>query len=140
MDACNSNRKVKIARIPVQIIAILLQIYFIVETIRLYLYGYVMYMGEPIESAWFSMLFTLCVVVVCEVVSLVDAILFIKSKKSVYSKIYLTLVIVNAVFFMTMAYYSVIGTTVCMSVYAVLFVARIVNLVLNVIDIKKNTR
>lgn len=140
MDACNSNRKVKIARIPVQIIAILLQIYFIVETIRLYLYGYVMYMGEPIESAWFSMLFTLCVVVVCEVVSLVYAILFIKSKKSVYSKIYLTLVIVNAVFFMTMAYYSVIGTTVCMSVYAVLFVARIVNLVLNVIDIKKNTR
>ena len=135
-----NNKKMKIARIPVQIIAILLQIYFIVETIRLYLYGYVMYMGEPIESAWFSMLFTLCVVVVCEVVSLVDAILFIKSKKSVYSKIYLTLVIVNAVFFMTMAYYSVIGTTVCMSVYAVLFVARIVNLVLNVIDIKKNTR
>ncbi|MBQ7357400.1 MAG: hypothetical protein IJW65_01550 [Clostridia bacterium] len=134
---CDSNnKKMKIARIPVQIIAILLQIYFIVETIRLYLYGYVMYMGEPIESAWFSMLFTLCVVVVCEVVSLVDAILFIKSKKSVYSKIYLTLVIVNAVFFMTMAYYSVIGTTVCMSVYAVLFVARIVNLVLNVIDIK----
>ena len=81
-----------IIRFPFQIIALLLQIYFIVETIRLYFCGYVMYMGEPIESAWFSMLFTLLVVVACEVVSFIEAILFANSKKNAYSKIYLVII------------------------------------------------
>ena len=129
----------KIARLPVQVIAMLLQIYFIVETIRLYICGYVVYMGEPIESAWFSMLFTLLVVVACEVLSLIDAILFVRSKKNKYSKIYLVLVIINAFCFMTMAYYSVVGTTICLSFYAVIFILRIVNLVLNSIDVLKKT-
>lgn len=127
----------KIIRLPFQSIALFLQIYFIVETIRLYVCGYVMYMGEPIESAWFSMLFTLLVVVACEVVSLIDAILFVISKKNLYSKMYLGLVLINACFFMTMAYYSVVGTTICLSFYAMLFVLRGVNLVLNSIDILK---
>ena len=76
-----------IIRFPFQIIALLLQIYFIVETIRLYFCGYVMYMGESIESAWFSMLFTLLVVIACEMVSFIDAILFVSFKKNKYSKI-----------------------------------------------------
>ena len=123
-----------------QTIALLLQIYFIGETIRLYACGYVMYMGEPIESPWFSMLFTLLVVTACEIVSLVDAIFFIKTKHSKYAKIYLILIIINACFFMTMAYYSVVGTTVCLSFYAVIFLLRIVNLVLNMREVLKKHR
>ena len=126
-----------IIRLPFQIIALLLQIYFIVETIRLYLCGYVMYMGEPIESAWFSMLFTLVVVVVCEVVSFIEAILFVSFKKNLYSKIYLALTIANACCFMTMAYYSTVGTTICLLCYAILFVLRVVNLVMNFFDLLK---
>ena len=126
-----------IIRFPFQIIALLLQIYFIVETIRLYFCGYVMYMGEPIESAWFSMLFTLLVVIACEVVSFIDAILFVSFKKNKYSKIYLTLVIVNACCFMTMAYYNTVGTTICLSLYAVLFILRVINVIVNFIDILK---
>lgn len=127
----------KIARLPIQTVALLLQIYFIVETVRLYACGYVMYMGEPIESAWFSMLFTLLVVVACEAVSLVDAIFFIKTKHTWYAKIYLMLLITNACMFMTMAYYSTVGTTVCLSFYAGLFLLRILNLVLNMVDVVK---
>ena len=124
--------KVKcIVRLPLQIIALLLQFYFIVETIRLYCCGYVIYEGEPIESSWFSMLFTLLVVVACEVLSFVEAILFASFKKNVYSKIYLAFVIVNACCFMTMAYYSTPGTIICLSFYAILTVLRIVNLTFN---------
>lgn len=126
-----------LVRLPFQIIALLFQIYFIVETIRLHFSGYVMCMGEPIESAWFSMLFTLLVVVACEVVSFIDAILFINLKKNLYSKIYLALVITNACCFMTMAYYSTVGTAICLSFYAVLFVLRVINLIMNFIDILK---
>ena len=120
-----------IIRLPLQIIALLLQFYFIVETIRFYCCGYVMYEGEPIESSWYSMLFTLIVVTACEVVSFVEAILFASFKKNVYSKIYLALVIVNACCFMNMAYYSIPGTIICLSFYAILAVLRIVNLTFN---------
>ena len=130
--------KVKcIVRLPLQIIALLLQFYFIVETIRLYCCGYVMYEGEPIESSWFAMLFTLIVVVACEVLSFVEAILFASFKKNVYSKIYLALIIVNACCFMSMAYYSTLGTIICLSFYAILFVLRIINFVINLIDLRK---
>ena len=125
----------KIARLPIQVIAILLQIYFIVETIRLHTCGYVVYMGEPIESSWFSMLFTLVIVTGCEILSLIDAILFVISKKKAYSIIYLLLVVLNAFLFMTMAYYSDVGTMICMSFYALLFVLRIINFVRNSIEV-----
>lgn len=85
------------------------------------------------------MLFTLIVVVACEGISFVDAILFVISKKNIYSKVYLALVITNACFFMTMAYYSVVGTTICMSFYGGLFILRIVNLALNFIDVLKKS-
>ncbi len=129
----------KIARLPIQVIALLLQIYFFVETIRLNICGYVIYMGEPIESAWFSMLFTLLVVIACEVVSLVDAILFVVSKTNTYSILYLVLVIINAALFMTMAYYSDVGTTICLAFYAILFVLRIINLILNSVEVLKRS-
>ena len=122
-------------RLPFQIIALLLQCYMIVETVRLFLQGYVMYMGAPIESPWFSMLFTLLVVTASEAVSLIDAILFVTCKKSPYAKIYLGLVIANACCFMTMAYYSTVGTTICLVFYGILFVLRVVNLCMNCGDI-----
>lgn len=134
------KRRIKnIIRLPFQAIALILQTYFIVETIRLYLYGYVMYEGEPIEDSWFAMLFTLLVVAVCETISFVETLLFVKAKKSDYSKFYLILFIINALCFLTMAYYSVIGTTICMVCYGILFIVRIVNLVLNVVDVFKKS-
>ena len=45
-----------------------------------------------------------------------------------YPKIYFALVIINACCFLKLAYYSDIGTVICMSLYAVLFVQRIINL------------
>lgn len=126
-------------RLPIQVIALFLQTYFFIETIRLYVCGYVMYMGNPIENAWYSMLFTLLVVVVCEFFSLRDAILFFASKKNRYSKIYLALIILNACLFMSLAYYSTIGTVVCLSFYSVLFVIRVINLILNFVDVLKKT-
>lgn len=134
------KRRIKnIIRLPFQVIALILQTYFIVETIRLYLYGYVMYQGEAIEDSWFAMLFTLTVVAVCETISFVETLLFVKAKKSEYSKFYLILFIVNASCFLTMAYYSVIGTTICMVCYGILFIVRIVNLVLNFVNVFKKS-
>ena len=129
----------KIFRLPFQALALLLQLYFIIETIRLYICGYVVYMGDPIESSWFSMLFTLIVVVACEVVSMLDAIMFVVIKRSKYSVVYLVLILINAFIFMSMAYYSAIGTIICLSSYAILFVLRIINLVLNCIDVLKSS-
>ena len=128
----------RIARLSMQALALLLQTYFIVETIRLYISGYVMYMGEPIESAWFSMLFTLLVVVACELISFVEGILFMITNQNIYSKIYFVLIFINAGAFMTMAYYSTVGTIICLSIYTALFVLRIVNLVSNSIYVFKN--
>ena len=127
-------------RLIIQVIALLLQVYFIVETVRLCIDGYAVYMGQPIESSWYSMLFTLIIVTACEVVSFVEAIIFNEMKKSKYSKLYLALVIVNGILFMTMAYYSTVGTTICMISYAVIFILRIVNLVTSCIDVFKKTR
>ena len=127
----------KIVRLPIQIMAILLQTYFIVETIHLYTRGYVTFMGAPIENAWFSLLFTLLVVVACEVISFVDAVLFVVSKHNVYSFLYLAIFKINAVCFMTLAYNSGVGTILCMVLYAILFVLRIVNFVLNSLDLLK---
>ena len=127
-------------RLPFQLIALLLQIYFITETIRLYVCGYVMYMGEPIESAWFSMLFTLLIVIACEIVSFVEAVLFVSFKHNLYSILYLMLIIANACCFMTMAYYSTVGTIICLSLYSILFVLRVVNLIMNFMDMRKKHR
>lgn len=130
---------IKKLRLPLQIIAILLQVYFIIETARLYTCGYVMFMGEPVGPGWFSMLFTLVIVVGCEVISFLDAFLFVISKRNKYSVIYLMLVILNALLFMTLAYYSMPGTVICLVYYAVLFILRIINLGLNVVDIVRKT-
>lgn len=38
---------------------------------------------------------------------------------------------------MTLAYYSTVGTVVCIVFYALLFVFRIINLISNVVDIAR---
>ena len=128
----------KYIRLPIQVIALLLQIYYFIETIRLYTCGYVVYGGKPIESSWFSLLFTLLVVFACEILSFADAVLLLVSKRNIYNFIYLAATVENAFLFMGLAYYSTVGTIVCISFYALLFIARIVNLVLNLIQIIKN--
>ena len=120
----------KIARLPFQLIALLLQSYFIVETIG-------MFVIEQTEEKWFSMLFTLLIVIACEVFSFIDILLFVISKHNKYSFINLAVFIINALLFMTVIYYSSVGTVIGLSFYVVLFVIRIVNLVLNSIDILK---
>ncbi len=96
-----------------------------------------MYMGEPIGTSWFSMLFTLLVVVGCEIISFIDAILFVKTKKTKFSKLYLALIIINALCFRGMMYYTAPGTIICLVSYALLFAIRIRNLVENTADIIK---
>jgi len=128
----------KIARLPLQVLSLFLQVYFFIETVRLHAHGYVLYMGEPVESAWSSMLFTLLIVVACEIIAFADAGLYVISKHNFYSIFYLILIIINAVMFMEMAYYSTIGTTICLSFYAIVFVFRVVNLFLNFISIPRD--
>lgn len=127
----------KYVRLPIQVTAILLQIYFFVETIRLYTNGYVMFLGTPVDSGFNSMLFLLLVVIACEVISFVEAILFVIAKRNIYPKLYMALLLVNAYIFCTMAFYDQTKTIICLSVYAVLFVFRIVNLILNSVAILK---
>lgn len=129
----------KIIRLPLQLLALLLQLYFFIETVRLHVCGYVMYMGEPIGTSWFSMLFTLLLVVVCEIISFVDAMLFVKTKKTKFSKLYLALIIINALCFTVMMYYTATGTIICLASYALLFAIRIRNLANNTADIIKRT-
>ena len=120
----------KVVRIPFQIIALLLQTCFVIKTIDLFL-------NKTGEEAWFSMLFTLLIVIACEVVSFIEIILFVISKHNVYSFINLALYIVNAILFMTVIYYYSVGTVIGLSLYAAIYILRIVNLVLNFIDICK---
>ena len=119
---------IKIARIPFQVIALLLQTFFIFKTIEMMMY-------KSGEEAWFALLFTLLIVVACEIVSFVDIILFVISKHNIYSFINLAIYIINAVLFMTVIYYDPIGTVIGLSLYAVLFILRIINLVKNSMDI-----
>ena len=133
-------KNIKVMRLSIQVIALFLQIYFIVETVRLHTCGYVLFMGKPIGNEWFSMLFTLLTVVACEMISIAEAIIFTITRINIYSIAYIALVIVNAVLFMTMAYYSMVGTIICLSFYGVLFVIRVVNLILNLTDVIKDLR
>ena len=121
-------------RLLLQALALGLQIWFVVETVNLNVRGYVTYQGVTMNQ-WFSMLFTLLIVIMCEVVSFVEAALFAFIHKSKYSWIYAGLVILNAVLFCNLAYYTVPGTVVCLVFYGVLFVIRILNLVQNGIGI-----
>ncbi len=121
---------IKFIRIPFQIIALLLQTYFIVKTVD-------MILNKSGEEGWFALLFTLLIVTACEVVSFIDIILFVKSKHNIYSFINLALFIINAILFMTVVYYYSVGTVIGWSLYAALYILRIVNLVLNFIDICK---
>ena len=120
----------KEARLPFQIFALLLQVWFIIETIKMLLY-------KSGEEGWFALLFTLLIVIACEVVSFVDIILFVISKHNLYSFINLALYVVNAVLFMTVIYYDSVGTVIGLSLYAVIFILRIINLVQNFMDIVK---
>ena len=118
---------IKLIRIPFQIIALLLLTYYIFKTID-------MFLNKTGEDAWFSMLFTLLIVIACEVVSFIDIILFVISKHNIYSYINLSLFIINVIFFMTVNYYYSVGTVIGLSLYAALYILRVVNLVLNFID------
>ena len=126
------KNSIKAIRIPFQIIALLLQTCFVVKTID-------MFLNKTGEEAWFSMLFTLLIVIACEAVSFIDIILFVVSKHNIYSFINLALFIINAILFMTVIYYYSIGTVIGLSLYAALYILRVVNLVLNFIDICKKS-
>ena len=123
---------IKLIRIPFQIIALLLHTYFVFKTTE-------MFLNKTGEDAWFSMLFTLLIVIACEVVSFIDIILFVISKHNIYSYINLLLFIINVIFFMTVNYYYSVGTVIGLSLYAALYILRVVNLVLNFIDICKKS-
>ena len=122
----------KIIRIPFQLIALMVHTYFIVKTVELFL-------NKTGEDAWFSLLFTLLIVIACEVVSFIDIILFVISKRNIYSYINLSLFIINVIFFMTVNYYYSVGTVIGLSLYTALYILRVVNLVLNFIDICKKS-
>ena len=123
---------IKLIRIPFQIIALFLHTYFVFKTTE-------MFLNKTGEDAWFSMLFTLLIVIACEVVSFIDIILFVISKHNIYSYINLSLFIINVIFFMTANYYYSVGTVIGLSLYAALYILRVVNLVLNFIDICKKS-
>ena len=123
---------IKLIRIPFQIIALLFHTYFVFKTTE-------MFLNKTGEDAWFSMLFTLLIVIACEVVSFIDIILFVISKHNTYSYINLSLFIINVIFFMTVNYYYSVGTVIGLSLYAALYILRVVNLVLNFIDICKKS-
>ena len=130
----------KIVRLPLQILALLLQTYFIVETVRLFVDSYILHPGESSEEGWFAMLFTLLIVIACEVISIFDVIIFVITEFGVYSIIYLVLMIANAYCFMNLAYYSAAGTIISMTLYAILYILRIINLVHNSADLLKKLR
>ena len=133
-------KKLCLIRLPLQLLMMFLQTYFFIETVRLYLYGYVMYAGEPIESSWFSMLFTLLVVTGCELVAFVESILLLASKQGKRRFLYFVMVLINAMVFVTCAYYTTVGTIVCLVFYLLLYLFRIVHLISNLSCIfKKQT-
>ena len=113
------------ARFTAQIVVLVLQIYFFVQTLLLHTTGSAVFPFKPIGDGWTSMKFTLMVVLFCEIFALADAILALLSRRSIYGFAYLALLLINAYLFRTMAYYSTAGTVVCMILYTVLFVLRI---------------
>ena len=121
-------------RLPLQVIALFLHVYAIVEIIRVNLY---ILNTEPPENSFHAAIFTLIIVTACEFLSLLDAILLLQSKKNKYPKIYLALIIINAFFFMGLAYNGTVETVICLSFYIILLIIRIVNLVLNAKEILK---
>ncbi len=128
----------KSVRFTTQIIVLLLQIYFFIETLLLHTVGHAFFPFKPIESGWISMIFTLLIVLGCEIFGLIDALLAVLSKRSLYRFIYLALVLVNALLFVNFAYYSTPGTVVCLSFYAVLFLLRISHMVANFTSTSKD--
>ena len=121
-------------RLPLQVIALFIHVYAIVEIIRVNLY---ILNTEPPENSFHAAIFTLIIVTACEFLSLLDAILLLQSKKNKYPKIYLALIIINAFFFMGLAYNGTVETVICLSFYIILLIIRIVNLVLNAKEILK---
>ena len=118
----------KAHRIPFQIIALLLQTFYIIKLAENAL-------RAEGEDAWFGFLFTLFIVIACETVSLVDAVLLVITRHNAYSFIYSALFIVNAVFFLKINFYDTVGTVIGLLLYAALYILRIVNVVLNFKDI-----
>ena len=130
----------KLTRWFFQMASLFLQTRFFVETVRLYLHDYVIICGQEARNPFFAMLSTLLIVIACELVSLVDLVLFFESRKNKFRFVYLGLFLLNALFFMTMAYYSTAGTVVCMVSYGVLYVVRLVNWVLNSLQVGRELR
>ena len=122
---------IRFIRLPLQIIVIINQIIFFIETVRLFVHGYVVIWGQTVEQSWEAMLSTLMLVAICEVVSFLEAVLFFVSERCRHSLLYIAAVFFNAILFLTMAYYSYyseVGTVICIVSYFILFVFRIVNL------------
>lgn len=124
---------IKTVRLFLQGTALFFQVYFFIETLRLYSSGYILFAGEAIESYWFSMLFTLLVVVATEFLNLIDSVIYIVLKRNIYSVVNLVLLICNAVLFISLAYYTTVGTVICITFYIFLFIVRIVNFILGMV-------
>ncbi len=122
----------KIARLPFQIITLCLHVWFIVKAVQMFTF-------KDGEDAWFAMLAGLLIVIACEIVAFFDILLFVISKHDVYSFINLALYVTNAVFFMKVTFYSNVGTVIGLSLYAVIFILRVINLVWNWIEIRKTS-
>lgn len=124
---------IKTVRLLLQGTALFFQVYFFIEILRLYSRGYVLFAGEAIESSWFSMLFTLLVVIATEFLNFIDSVIYIVLKRNIYSVVNLVLLICNAIFFMSLAYYTTIGTIICITFYIFLFIVRIINFILGMV-------
>ena len=124
-------------RLTAQIVAILLQIYFFIQTILFLACGHAIFPFKPIEDAWLSMIFTLLIVAACELASLTEGILQVIMKRSILSYAYVALTVIVMVLFMKFAYYSTPGTVVCLSLYGALFVWRAINITLDLVAILK---
>ena len=124
-------------RLTAQIVAILLQIYFFIQTILFLACGFAIFPFKPIEDAWLSMIFTLLIVAACELASLTEGILLAISTRSIYSYAYVALSAIVAVLFMKLAYYSTAGTVVCLSLYSILFVWRAIVITRDLIAISQ---
>lgn len=129
-------KNVRYFRLPLQMLIIFLQIVFFLETVRLHMYGYIVLLGI-VYTDWNAMLSTLVLVAYTEFISFGEALLFFQSQRNAHSILNLVAVFVNAVLFCTMAYYTEIGTIMCLAFYGALLVLRVVNLICNICDIRK---
>lgn len=124
----------RIIRLLIQSTVLFFGSYFFIETYRLLTKGYILYLGKLLNS-WSSLIFSLVVAAACEFLLLVDSVINVILKENLYGYIYLAAVIINAVLFLKLAYNSTVGTIICFSFFALLFIINLVNLILSIIQL-----